>query len=177
MVIHLSKYICILVGRSNICQKYMFCTIQNNHKHCCGYYQNGLFFATLCMPATAVLLISGLTPMDSALIVLYLILSQTLSWLRPEWLIFCHALHTCNSCVTYRRLSTHGLCLDRVLSYLITDIVARLDNNVAHYALFFHAITCSWCTSCLAPCAAPHAMSTGPTHSRAVLPCVLFSSF
>ena len=63
------------------------------------------------------------------------------SWLLPEWLIFCHALHVRNSCVTYRGLSAHGLCLDRVLSYLITDIVARLDNDVAHHAPFFRAIT------------------------------------
>ena len=64
-----------------------------------------------------------------------------LSWLLPEWLIFRHALHVRNSCVTYRGLSAHGLCLDRVLSYLITDIVARLDNDVAHHAPFFRAIT------------------------------------
>ena len=59
-----------------------------------------------------------------------------MSWLLPEWLIFRHALRARNSCVTYRGLSAHGLCLDRVLSYLITDIVARLDNDVAHHAPF-----------------------------------------
>ena len=67
--------------------------------------------------------------------------SPVLSWLLPEWLIFRHALHVRNSCVTYRGLSAHGLCLDRVLSYLITDTVARLDNDVAHHAPFFRAIT------------------------------------
>ena len=63
------------------------------------------------------------------------------SWLLPEWLIFRHALRARNSCVTYRGLSAHGLCLDRVLSYLITDTVARLDNDVAHHAPFLRAIT------------------------------------
>ena len=65
----------------------------------------------------------------------------TLSWLLPEWLIFRHALRARNSCVSYLGLSAHGLCLDRVLSYLITDTVARLDNDVAHHAPFFRAIT------------------------------------
>ena len=63
------------------------------------------------------------------------------SWLLPEWLIFRHALRARNSCVSYLGLSAHGLCLDCVLSYLITDTVARLDNDVAHHAPFFRAIT------------------------------------
>ena len=65
-----------------------------------------------------------------------------MSWLLLEWLIFRHALHACNSCDTYFGLSAHGLCLDHVLSYLITDIVARLNNDVAHHVHFFRAITC-----------------------------------
>ena len=70
-----------------------------------------------------------------------IVIEGCLSWLLPEWLIFRHALHDRNSCVTYRGLSAHGLSLDRVLSYLITDTVARLDNDVAHHAPFFRAIT------------------------------------
>ena len=53
------------------------CIILTN-RQCRGYCQNGLFFATLCTSATAVLLIAGSAPMDSALIVFYLILSRTL---------------------------------------------------------------------------------------------------
>ena len=64
-----------------------------------------------------------------------------MSWLLPEWLNFHHALRARNNCVSYLGLSAHGLCLDRVLSYLITDTVARLDNDVAHHAPFFRAIT------------------------------------